>query len=112
MVIMERLSVFFQACANAFGLTYGGTLSAKSTATFNAIANWCNTGGLAIINAYSASPYTSAVHYIVCYKVENNVVYIQESNYNHRNYPNHTVSEWINTSNGNWFGSIALHPAW
>ena len=99
---------FFQACAQAFGLTYGGALSAKSTATFNTIANWCNSGGLAIINAYSASPYTDSGHYIVCYKVENNVVYIQESNYNHRNYSNHTVSEWINTSNGEWFGNIAL----
>ena len=99
---------FFSSCANAFGLTYGGSLSAKTTATFNTIANWCNSGGLAIINAYSASPYTNAGHYIVCYKVENNVVYIQESNYNNRNIPNHTVSEWINTSNGNWFGNIAL----
>lgn len=99
---------FFRACAQAFGLTYGGTLTAKTTATFNTIADWCNSGGLAVINAYSASPYTTQGHYLVCYKVENNVVYIQESNYNHRNYANHTVSEWINTSNGNWFGSIAL----
>lgn len=66
------------------------------------LADWLSSTHIALLRTLVQ------VNYIVCYKVENNVVYIQESNYNHRNYPNHTVSEWINTSNGNRFGSIAL----
>lgn len=97
---------FFRACANHFGLTYGGTLSEPSTATFNTIKNWCANGGLAIINAYSASPYTSSGHYVVCYKVDNNIVYIQESNAGHGTITHRTVSDWINGAD--WFGNIAL----
>lgn len=101
----------FKGFASEFGLEYGGTLSAKTTATFQTIKEWCDNGGLAIINAYSASPYTTSGHYIVCYKVDNNVVYIQDCNYSNRNLGNYTVSQWISGSGNGWFGSIALIKA-
>ena len=98
---------FFQACANEFGLEYGGSYTSRTAATFNTVKNWCNNGGLAIINVKADSPYTSGGHYNVCYKVEDDKVYIKDPNYSNRNLPAYSISDWTNSSE-TWFGSIRL----
>ena len=95
---------FFAACASAFGLT-SEILSSHSTATFSTIQNRCNAGGLAVVNVLSASPYTSAGHYIVIYKIENDWVYVNDPNYSNRNLGQYTVAQWLG---GNWFGNVAI----
>ena len=99
---------FFPACAKRFGLTYGGRYESKSRSTFEKVKSWCQNGGLVIINVKEASPYTNGGHFNVCYKVENDKVYIKDVNYDKRNEPHHTISEWINTSNGQWFDELHL----
>lgn len=96
---------FFNACATAFGLAHGNALSAQTTSTFTTIQQWCNNGGLAVVNVFSKSPYTNSGHYVVIYKVANNYVYVNDPNYSNRNKPNYTISEWLS---GGWFGNIAL----
>lgn len=98
---------FFQACANEFDLVYGGSYTDRNAATFNTVKNWCNNGGLAIINVKADSPYTKGGHYNVCYKVENDKIYIKDPNYANRDLPAYSISDWTNSSE-KWFGSIRL----
>ena len=96
---------FFGACATAYGLTAGSTLSDRSTANMNSVRTWCNEGGLAIINAFEASPYTNGGHYLVIYKIDaNGYVYVNDPNAANPLGP-YTISSWVN---GSWFGNIKL----
>jgi hypothetical protein len=57
-----------------------GSHRARLTAIFNAVENWRDNGGIAVLNVKADSHYPKVGHYNLCYKVTGNKVCIKEHN--------------------------------